>query len=79
MLYKLAVTYKMTLMYFLVSLHINNQSTLYKVNSVPVQSLKFIIYRETDGFGVQQLLKYTSNTMSNAMANAMAIVTRALK
>jgi hypothetical protein len=27
-------TYKMTLMDFLVSIHINNQSTLYKVNSV---------------------------------------------
>jgi hypothetical protein len=27
--YKLATTYKMTLMYFLVNIHINNQSTLY--------------------------------------------------
>jgi hypothetical protein len=33
--YKLAATYKMTLMYFLVNIHINNQSTLYKVNDVP--------------------------------------------
>jgi hypothetical protein len=32
--YKLAPTYKMTLMYFLVNIHINNQSTLYKVNGV---------------------------------------------
>jgi hypothetical protein len=32
--YKLAATYKMTLMYFLVNIHINNQSTLYKVNGV---------------------------------------------
>jgi hypothetical protein len=32
--YKLATTYKMTLMYFLVNIHINNQSTLYKVNGV---------------------------------------------
>jgi hypothetical protein len=33
--YKLAATNKMTLMYFLVNIHINNQSTLYKVNGVP--------------------------------------------
>jgi hypothetical protein len=32
--YKLVATYKMTLMYFLVNIHINNQSTLYKVNGV---------------------------------------------
>jgi hypothetical protein len=32
--YKLAATYKMTLMYFWVNIHNNNQSTLYKVNSV---------------------------------------------
>jgi hypothetical protein len=32
--YKLASTYKMTLMYFLVNIHINNQSTLYKVNDI---------------------------------------------
>jgi hypothetical protein len=32
--YNLAATYKMTLMYFTVNIHINNQSTLYKVNSV---------------------------------------------
>jgi hypothetical protein len=31
--YKLAATYKMILMYFLVNIHINNQSTLYKVYS----------------------------------------------
>jgi hypothetical protein len=29
-----ATTHKMTLMYFLVNIHINNQSTLYKVNIV---------------------------------------------
>jgi hypothetical protein len=34
--YKLAATYKMTLMYFLVNIHINNQSTLYKVNGVVI-------------------------------------------
>jgi hypothetical protein len=33
--YKLGATYKMTTMYFLVNIHINNQSTLYKVNGVP--------------------------------------------
>jgi hypothetical protein len=32
--YKLAATYKMTLRYFLVNIHINNQPTLYKVNVV---------------------------------------------
>ena len=34
---KIAATYKMTIMYFLVNIHINNQSThtLYKVNGVP--------------------------------------------
>jgi hypothetical protein len=32
--YKLAATDKMTLMYFLVNIHINNQPTLYKVNGV---------------------------------------------
>jgi hypothetical protein len=32
--YKPAATYKMTLMYFLVNIHINNQPTLYKVNGV---------------------------------------------
>jgi hypothetical protein len=32
MLSKLATTYKMTFMYLLVIIHINNQSTLYKVN-----------------------------------------------
>jgi hypothetical protein len=31
---KLATTYKMALMYFLVNTHIGNQSTLHKVNSV---------------------------------------------
>jgi hypothetical protein len=33
--YKLAATFKMTLMYFLVNIHINNQSTLCKVNNIP--------------------------------------------
>jgi hypothetical protein len=32
--YKLATTYKRTLMYFLVNIHINNPPTLYKVNGV---------------------------------------------
>ena len=32
--YKLAITNEMTLMYFLVNIYINNQSTLYKVNGV---------------------------------------------
>jgi hypothetical protein len=32
--YKLATTYKMTLRYFLVNIHINNQPTLYKMNGV---------------------------------------------
>jgi hypothetical protein len=32
--YKLAATYKMTFMYFLVNVHINNQSILYKVNGI---------------------------------------------
>jgi hypothetical protein len=32
--YKLAAAYKMTLIYFLINIHINNQSTLYKVNDV---------------------------------------------
>jgi hypothetical protein len=41
--YKLAATYKMTLMYFLVNIHIDNQSTLYKVNGVP------LILRKTKG------------------------------
>jgi hypothetical protein len=36
--YKLAATYKMTLRYFLVNIHINNQPTLYKVNSVVIES-----------------------------------------
>jgi hypothetical protein len=40
--YKLAATYKMTLMYFLVNIHINNQSTLYKVNGV-ASNLHFVI------------------------------------
>jgi hypothetical protein len=31
---KLVTTYKMTLMYFLVKIHINNQSTLYKMNGI---------------------------------------------
>jgi hypothetical protein len=31
---ELAATYKMTIMYFLVTIHINNQSTLYKVNGI---------------------------------------------
>jgi hypothetical protein len=31
---KLAIATKMTLMYFLVNIHINNQSTLYKVDNV---------------------------------------------
>jgi hypothetical protein len=31
---KLATTYNMTIMYFLVDIDINNQSTLYKVNGV---------------------------------------------
>jgi hypothetical protein len=40
--YKLVATYKMTLIYFLVNIHINNQSTLYKVNGVPIsQDSKF--------------------------------------
>jgi hypothetical protein len=34
--YKLAATYKVKLMYFLVNIHINKQSTLYEVNSVIV-------------------------------------------
>jgi hypothetical protein len=33
---KLAIIFKMTLMYLLVIIHINNQSTLYKVNGVLV-------------------------------------------
>jgi hypothetical protein len=33
---EVAATYKMTLMYFSVNIHINNQSTLYKVNGVVV-------------------------------------------
>jgi hypothetical protein len=32
--YKLATTYEMTHMYFLVNIHNNNQSILYKVNGV---------------------------------------------
>jgi hypothetical protein len=32
--YKLATTYKMILMYFIINIYINNQSTLYKVNVV---------------------------------------------
>jgi hypothetical protein len=32
--YKLAATYKMILMYFLVNIYINNQSILYKVNNI---------------------------------------------
>jgi hypothetical protein len=32
--YQLAATYEMTPMYLLVNIHINNQSTLYKVNGV---------------------------------------------
>ena len=32
--YKLATTHKMTFMYFVVNIYINNQSTLYKVNGV---------------------------------------------
>jgi hypothetical protein len=32
---KLWTTYMMTFMYFLVNIHIYNQSTLYKVNAVP--------------------------------------------
>jgi hypothetical protein len=32
--YKLGATYKMTLIYFLVNIHIKNQPTLYKVNGV---------------------------------------------
>jgi hypothetical protein len=32
--YKLTTTYIMILIYFLVNIHINNQSSLYKVNSV---------------------------------------------
>jgi hypothetical protein len=36
--YKLATTYKMTLKYFLVKIHIKNQPTLYKVNNVVVFS-----------------------------------------
>jgi hypothetical protein len=35
--YKLVATYKITLMYFLVNIHINNQSTLYKVNGVVLE------------------------------------------
>ena len=38
--YKLAATYKMTLMYFLINIHINNQSTPYKVNGVAVKTQK---------------------------------------
>jgi hypothetical protein len=32
--YKLVATYKMALMYFLVIIHVNNQSTLHEVNGV---------------------------------------------
>jgi hypothetical protein len=39
--YKLAATYKVTLRYFLVNIHINNQPTLYKVNGV-VKTTEFI-------------------------------------
>jgi hypothetical protein len=39
---KLATTYKMTLMYLLVIIFINNQSTLYKVNNVVSNDIKEI-------------------------------------
>jgi hypothetical protein len=35
--YKLATTYKMIFMYFLVNVHINNQSTLYKMNGALIE------------------------------------------
>jgi hypothetical protein len=41
--YKLATNYKLTLMYFLVNIHINNQSTLYKVNSVALQEYNIFL------------------------------------
>jgi hypothetical protein len=34
--FSVATSYKMTLLYLLVIIHINNQSTLYKVNGVAV-------------------------------------------
>jgi hypothetical protein len=40
--YKLVATNKMTLLYFLVNIHINNQSTLHKVNGV-VNRRRFFI------------------------------------
>jgi hypothetical protein len=45
--YKLAAAYKMKLMHFLVNIHINNQSTLYKVNGVvdPGQLISVISVR----------------------------------
>jgi hypothetical protein len=42
--YKLTTTYKMTLMYFLVNIHINFQSTLDKVNGVQVLKFPLILY-----------------------------------
>jgi hypothetical protein len=42
--YKLATTYKMTLMYFIVNIHINNQSTLYKVISVLSVEIKHLLH-----------------------------------
>jgi hypothetical protein len=38
--YKLATTYKMILIYLLVNIYVNNQSTLYKVNGVVIVFLK---------------------------------------
>jgi hypothetical protein len=48
--YKLAVTYKMTLMYFLVNIHINNQSTLYKVNGIALLRLRSFLKTDASPF-----------------------------
>jgi hypothetical protein len=40
---KLAATYKMTLIYFLVNIHINNQSTLYKVKATYKMTLMYFL------------------------------------
>jgi hypothetical protein len=37
--YKLAATYKMTLMYFIVNIRFNKRPTLYKVNNVVVRTI----------------------------------------
>ena len=43
--YKLASTYKMTLMYFSINSHINNQPTLYKVNGVAYFIILFLFLK----------------------------------